>query len=158
MTQINVVLGAMDFGTRVDEETSFALLDRYVDRGGIWIDTANCYSFWHDPSGVGGQSEALIGRWLAKRPGMRDRVRISTKVRQQPTIPGRWPESAEGLAAPVIRGAPQESLKRLGTDRVELYWAHAEDRTVELAESVAAFGELVDVGLVDRLGAPNHAV
>jgi aryl-alcohol dehydrogenase-like predicted oxidoreductase len=156
MTKADVVLGAMYLGTRVSEATSMALLDRFVDQGGVWIDTANCYAFWADPSGVGGQSEEVIGRWLVGRPGKRDRVRISTKVRQQPTVPGRWPESAEGLSAPVIRDAAQRSLTRLGTDHIDLYWAHAEDRTVELGETVAAFGELVKAGLVVRLGASNH--
>jgi len=156
MTEPDIVLGAMYLGTRVDEATSRALLDRFVDQGGAWIDTANCYSFWADPSGVGGQSERVIGRWLVDRPGRRDRVKISTKVRQQPTVPGRWPESAEGLSAPVIRDAIQHSLTRLETDHVDLYWAHAEDRTVPLADTVAAFGELIKAGLVVRLGASNH--
>jgi aryl-alcohol dehydrogenase-like predicted oxidoreductase len=89
MTERRMVLGAMYFGTRVDEATSTALLDRFADQGGTWIDTANCYAFWADPSGVGGQSEAVIGRWLASRPGMRDRVRISTKVRYW-HLPRRW--------------------------------------------------------------------
>jgi aryl-alcohol dehydrogenase-like predicted oxidoreductase len=105
---------------------------------------------------VGGQSESVIGRWLVDRPGRRDQVRISTKVRQQPTIPGRWPESAEGLSAPVIRDAVQKSLARLRTDHIDLYWAHAEDRSVPLEETVAAFGELVSAGLVVLLGASNH--
>jgi aryl-alcohol dehydrogenase-like predicted oxidoreductase len=158
MTEPEIVLGAMYLGTRVNEATSRALLDRFVDQGGAWIDTANCYSFWADPSGVGGQSESVIGRWLVDRPGRRDRVKISTKVRQQPTVPGRWPESAEGLSAPVIRDAVQHSLTRLNTDHIDLYWAHAEDRTVPLADTVAAFGELIDAGLVVRLGASNHRV
>jgi aryl-alcohol dehydrogenase-like predicted oxidoreductase len=156
MTEPDIVLGAMYLGTRVSEATSMALLDRFVDQGGAWIDTANCYAFWADPSGVGGQSERVIGRWLADRPGARERVKISTKVRQQPTVPGRWPESAEGLSAPVIRDAIQSSLARLHTDRVDLYWAHAEDRTVPLEDTVAAFGALVKAGLVVRLGASNH--
>ncbi|WP_344329386.1 aldo/keto reductase [Streptomyces macrosporus] len=147
----------MDFGTRLDRETSTTLLDRFVERGGRWIDTANCYSFWSDPSGVGGQSETVIGEWLAARPGVRDRVLISTKVRQQPTVPGKWPESAEGLSAPVVRRAVRESLERLRTDRIDLYWAHAEDRGVPLEETVAAFGEVVSDGLALRLGASNHA-
>ncbi|MFP8961583.1 aldo/keto reductase [Streptomyces nanhaiensis] len=146
----------MDFGTRLDHDTSTALLDRFVERGGRWIDTANCYSFWMDPSGVGGQSEAVIGRWLAARPGVRDRVLISTKVRQQPTVPGRWPESAEGLSAPAVRSAVRESLRRLGTEWIDLYWAHAEDRDVPLEETVGAFGEVVSEGLARRLGASNH--
>lgn len=156
MTERDLVLGAMYFGTRVDDATSMALLDRFVDRGGTWIDTANCYAFWSDPSGVGGQSETVIGRWLATRPGVRDRVQISTKVRLQPTVPGRWPESAEGLSAPAIRDAVRKSLSRLGTDRIDFYWAHAEDRTVPLAETVDAFGELVSAGLVGQVGASNH--
>ncbi|SEQ00392.1 Predicted oxidoreductase [Streptomyces radiopugnans] len=149
-------LGAMDFGTRLDPGTSTALLDRFVERGGRWIDTANCYSFWMDPSGVGGQSETVIGRWLAARPGVRDRVLISTKVRQQPTVPGKWPESAEGLSAPAVRSAVRESLRRLGTERIDLYWAHAEDLDVPLEETVGAFGEVVSEGLARRLGASNH--
>ena len=156
MTERDLVLGAMYFGTRVDDATSMALLDRFVDRGGTWIDTANCYAFWSDPSGVGGQSETVIGRWLATRPGVRDRVQISTKVRLQPTVAGRWPESAEGLSAPAIRDAVRKSLSRLGTDRIDFYWAHAEDRTVPLAETVDAFGELVSAGLVGQVGASNH--
>jgi aryl-alcohol dehydrogenase-like predicted oxidoreductase len=156
MTEPDIVLGAMYLGTRVNEATSRALLDRFVDQGGAWIDTANCYSFWADPSGVGGQSENVIGRWLVDRPGRRDRVKISTKVRQQPTVPGRWPESAEGLSAPAVRDAVQKSLGRLNTDHIDLYWAHAEDRTVPLADTVAAFGELIKAGLVVRLGASNH--
>ncbi|WP_410540310.1 aldo/keto reductase [Streptomyces sp. KL2] len=147
----------MDFGTRLDPGTSMALLDRFVERGGRWIDTANCYSFWMDPSGVGGQSETVIGRWLAARPGVRDRVLISTKVRQQPTVPGKWPESAEGLSAPAVRSAVRESLRRLGTEWIDLYWAHAEDRDVPLEETVGAFGEVVSEGLARRLGASNHA-
>ncbi|MGK5448515.1 aldo/keto reductase [Streptomyces radiopugnans] len=146
----------MDFGTRLDPGTSTALLDRFVERGGRWIDTANCYSFWMDPSGVGGQSETVIGRWLAARPGVRDRVLISTKVRQQPTVPGKWPESAEGLSAPAVRSAVRESLRRLGTEWIDLYWAHAEDRDVPLEETVGAFGEVVSEGLARRLGASNH--
>ena len=86
---MTTVLGAMFFGTRTDEATSMRLLDRFVERGGGWIDTANCYAFWSDPSGVGGQSERVIGRWLASRPGARERVRIATKVRHQPTVPHR---------------------------------------------------------------------
>lgn len=152
-----MVLGAMYFGTRVDEDTSFALLDRFVEGGGQWIDTANCYSFWVHPSQLGGQSEELIGRWLAARPGVRDLVRISTKVGREPTIPGRWPESSEGLSAPVVEGAVKASLRRLQTDHIDVYWAHGEDRGTALEETVEAFGRIAADGLVDRLGASNHA-
>ncbi|WP_432484588.1 aldo/keto reductase [Kineococcus esterisolvens] len=155
---IDVALGAMDFGTRVDEATSFRLLDCFVERGGEWIDTANCYSFWADASGVGGQSEEVIGRWLTSRPQLSDRVRISTKVRQQPTTPHVWPESAEGLSAEAIQSAARASLQRLRREHVDLYWAHAEDRGVPLQETVEALAALCADGQVGRLGASNHAV
>ena len=155
MTEAEIVLGAMNYGTTVDEERAFALLDGFVERGGAWIDTADCYSFWNDPSGVGGASERVLGRWLTARPGAP--IKISTKVRHQPLIPHRWPESAEGLAAEAIRAGLKGSLERLGVDRVDLLWAHAEDRSVPLEETVAAFGELVAAGTVARLGASNHA-
>lgn len=151
------VLGAMYFGTRADDALSFDLLDAFVDQGGRWIDTANCYAFWEDPSGVGGQSERVLGRWFAARPGMRERVRLATKVRHQPLVPHEWPSSAEGLSAEAIERGFAASLDRLGLDSVDLLWAHAEDRSVPLDETVAAFGELVADGRAGRLGASNHA-
>ncbi|WP_170231865.1 aldo/keto reductase [Saccharothrix saharensis] len=153
-----LALGAMLFGTVTDERRSFELLDRFVDAGGVWIDTANCYSFWEDPSGFGGQSEELLGRWLASRPGVRDRVRISTKVGCEPTEAGRFPETAEGLSAGVVKNGIEGSLRRLGTDHVELYWAHKPDPVTPLEETVAAFDELVAAGAVGRLGGSNYPV
>lgn len=154
---VEPVLGAMYFGTRADDALSFDLLDAFVDLGGRWIDTANCYAFWEDPSGIGGQSERVLGRWFASRPGMRERVRLATKVRHQPLVPHEWPSSAEGLSADAIAHGFAASLDRLGLDSVDLLWAHAEDRTVPLAETVEAFGALVADGRVQRLGASNHA-
>ncbi|MFF8193453.1 aldo/keto reductase [Streptomyces bobili] len=151
-----LALGAMLFGTVQDERRSFELLDRFVDAGGVWIDTANCYAFWADPTGFGGQSETLLGRWLARRPGVRDRVRISTKVGCEPTVAGRFPESAEGLSAEVVKKGIEASLRRLGTDHVELYWAHKPDPATPLEETVAAFGELMSAGAVGRLGCSNY--
>jgi aryl-alcohol dehydrogenase-like predicted oxidoreductase len=156
-TDPEIVLGTMDFGTRVAPERAFAILDAFVAGGGVWLDTANCYSFWTDPSGVGGASERVIGAWLRARPGVRDRVRIATKVRQNPRVAHSWPASAEGLSARAVHTGTGESLARLGTDRVDLLWAHAEDRTVPLAETVGAFGELVAKGVALRVGAANHA-
>jgi aryl-alcohol dehydrogenase-like predicted oxidoreductase len=147
-----IVLGAMEFGTRIDEATSFAILDRFVERGGRWIDTANNYCFWQHPSGLGGQSEEVIGRWLAARPGQRDRVLISTKMGAQPTGPG----AREGLAPPVVRTAIEQSLRRLGVERADLYWAHVEDRAVPIEEVVDVFGEIVTRGAATRIGASNH--
>lgn len=153
MTEI--VLGAMLFGTRIGEAESFALLDRFVERGGRWIDTANNYAFWEHPSGFGGQSERTVGRWLAERPGMRERVLLSTKVGAQPTDPARGLDSAEGLSAAVVRAAMGASLGRLGVEHVDMYWAHVEDRGVPLGETVGVFGELVADGRARRIGASN---
>lgn len=154
---IEMALGAMYLGTRVAEPDAFRLLDCWVDHGGTWVDTASCYAFWADPSGVGGQSESVVGRWLAARPHVRDRVRISTKVRWQPTVAHDWPGSAEGLSRSAVRAGLDASLARLQREHVDLYWAHGEDRSVPLEETVAAFGELCAQGRVGRLGASNHA-
>ena len=151
-----IVLGAMQFGTRIGEPEAFAMLDRFVERGGRWIDTANNYAFWDHPSGFGGQSEEMLGRWLAARPGLRERVRISTKTGAQPIDAARGMELVEGLSAPAIRSAAEHSLTRLGVDHIDLYWAHVEDRRVPLEETVGAFGELAERGLVGRLGVSNH--
>ncbi|MEV4636769.1 aldo/keto reductase [Actinoplanes sp. NPDC049548] len=153
-----IVLGAMLFGNGIGERESFALLDRFAERGGRWIDTANNYMFWTHPSGFGGQSEEVVGRWLAARSALRDRMRISTKVGAEPTDAALGLASAEGLSARVVRRAADGSRKRLGVDRIDLYWAHIEDRSVPLEETVGAFGELVAQGTVARLGASNHAV
>lgn len=155
-TDPQIVLGTMDFGTRVDPDRAFAILDSFVAGGGVWLDTANCYSFWTDPAGVGGASERVIGAWLKARPGARDTVRIATKVRHNPLVP-HAPESAEGLSARAVHAGVEESLGRLGVDHVDLLWAHAEDRTVPLEETVGAFGELVAKGVALRVGAANHA-
>ncbi|MGV9499367.1 aldo/keto reductase [Streptomyces sp. NPDC003642] len=152
-----IVLGTMDFGTRVEPDRAFAILDSFVASGGVWLDTANCYSFWSDPAGVGGASERLIGTWLRSRPGMRERVRIATKVRHNPLVPHSWPDSAEGLSARAIHAGVEQSLDRLGVEYVDLLWAHAEDRAVPLEETVGAFGELVAKGTALRVGAANHA-
>ncbi|MGV9290710.1 aldo/keto reductase [Streptomyces sp. NPDC003719] len=156
-TDPQIVLGTMDFGTRVDADRAFAILDSFVAGGGVWLDTANCYSFWADRSGIGGASERLIGAWLRARPGVRDAVRIATKVGQNPLVAHSWPESAEGLSARAVRVGVEGSLERLGVDHVDLLWAHAEDRTVPLEETVGVFGELVTKGVTLRIGAANHA-
>ena len=154
---VQLALGAMNFGTTTDEVTSVALLDRFVEAGGTMIDTANCYAFWNDPGGYGGQSEELLGRWFAARPGVRDRIVLSTKCGAEPTVAhGDWPATREGLGGKAIPEALKASLKRMGVDHVEYYWSHMEDRRVSAEETVAAFGALVSDGLVGKLGASNH--
>ncbi|WP_433605885.1 aldo/keto reductase [Dactylosporangium sp. CA-139114] len=150
--QSPLVLGAMMFGTAVDEDTSFALLDRFVERGGAWIDTADCYAFWAAGDGRGGASERVLGRWLAARPGVRERVRIATKLGAEPLEPGSWPARREGLSAAAVRHAFAGSLDRLGIDRVDLLWLHQEDRSVPIEETVDALAGLA----ADRFGVSNH--
>jgi aryl-alcohol dehydrogenase-like predicted oxidoreductase len=146
----------MMFGTTISEDDSFEILDAFVEAGGTWIDTADCYSFWADDSGRGGQSERLLGRWLAARPGVRERVRISTKTGCEPLEPGSFPERVEGLSAKSMRHAMARSLDRLGTDRVDMFWAHMEDRSVPFEESATTLGELAAEGLTSEVGLSNH--
>ncbi len=149
-----LVLGTMYFGTRLDDDAAFALLDRFVELGGVWLDTSDNYSFWEDPSGVGGQSEELLGRWLSAHPGAP--VRVSTKVGAQPNRPGGFPDDLEGLTERAIRDGFAGSLDRLGVDRVDLLWAHVEDRSTDLDETLGAFGSLVGDGVVGAYGVSNH--
>jgi aryl-alcohol dehydrogenase-like predicted oxidoreductase len=151
-----LVLGAMFFGTTVDADTSFALLDRFVERGGSWIDTADCYSFWTSPTGQGGDSERVLGDWLAARPGMRERVRIATKVGAEPLWAGAPVAQRAGLSRRAVRAAFEGSLERLGVEHVDLLWLHMEDRTVPIEETVDALAELTGAGVVRRVGASNH--
>ncbi|NUR98669.1 MAG: aldo/keto reductase [Kribbellaceae bacterium] len=155
---VNLALGAMEYGSRIDEQTSFRLLDAFVDAGGEWIDTANCYAFWQDPSGHGGQSEELLGRWLAQRPGVRDRIKLATKVGCEPLWPGSYPEHSEGLSTKAIDSALETSLRRLGVDHIDLYWAHRDDRSTPLEETVAAFGKHATNGTIGRIGLSNYAL
>lgn len=156
MTTPRLVLGAMMFGTTIDETTSFALLDRFVEAGGEWIDTADCYAFWASDTGYGGDSEELLGRWLAARPGMRERVKIATKFGAEPRVAGDWPASRTGLGRSAIRSQFEGSLRRLGTDHVDLAWAHMEDRSVPIEETADAMAELVAEGRAARIGTSNH--
>jgi aryl-alcohol dehydrogenase-like predicted oxidoreductase len=157
MSDLPAVLGTMHFGTKTDEKTSFALLDRFVEAGGTVIDTANCYAFWLSDTGAGGQSEQVVGRWLAANPGLRERLTIATKVGVEPAQAGVFPGLVEGLSAKTIAEQAPRSLERLGIEKIDLYWAHADDRTVPLEETLGAFAELVDAGQVGRIGASNHA-
>ncbi|ONK10537.1 aldo/keto reductase [Streptomyces sp. MP131-18] len=156
MSAVNLALGTMHFGTKLDAPVSFDLLDRFVDAGGTLIDTADCYAFWADPSGHGGRSEEVIGQWLARRPGLRDRVFLSSKLGAEPGGSGEWPANRQGLSASAVKTAVAGSLRRLGTERIDLYWAHMEDRTVGLEETAGALAELVEAGTAARLGCSNH--
>ncbi|MFF9040301.1 aldo/keto reductase [Streptomyces sp. NPDC014892] len=152
-----LALGAMLFGSRTDERTSFAILDRYVEAGGNFIDTSDNYAFWID-GGQGGQSEELLGRWLRSR-GVGDEIVIATKLGARPLAPGTsYVDNAEGLSAEVIRESAERSRERLGVERLDLLYAHIEDRTVSARETVEGFAALVAEGTVGLLGVSNHAV
>jgi aryl-alcohol dehydrogenase-like predicted oxidoreductase len=142
-------LGGNVFGWTVDADTSIAVLDAYVEAGGNAVDTANTYSGWV-PGNRGGESEEIIGRWLAGRAD-RDEIVIATKVGREGGVHPR------GLSRDhVLRGA-EGSLRRLGVERIDLYYAHADDPTTPLAETLAAFAELIDQGLVRAIGASNYS-
>ncbi|MFD6528820.1 aldo/keto reductase [Streptomyces sp. NPDC060184] len=149
-------LGAMPFGARIDEETSFALLDRFVERGGNFIDTADNYCFWIDGC-TGDESETLLGRWFARR-GNRDEVVLASKLGGRPVGPvgpDRAADILEGLSAPAVRDALKGSLERLGTDRVDLLYRHVDDPDTPLEETVRVFGELIASGAVGMAGVSN---
>ncbi|MEU4194120.1 aldo/keto reductase [Kribbella sp. NPDC026611] len=147
-------LGAMNFGSSTPPETAHAILDRFVEAGGTFIDTSNNYNQW---TGHGGESEQLLGEWLRSR-GNRDDLVIATKCGARTTRPGdpgdaHW----EGLGADTVASAVKGSLSRLGTDRIDLYYAHIDDRTTPLNETVAAFGRLAADSTVDLIGCSNTA-
>ena len=141
-----LVLGGNVFGWTADEATSFKLLDRFVERGFNAIDTADSYSAWA-PGLSGGDSETVMGKWLAKR-GRRDDVVIMTKVGSL--------EARKGLKAGNIAAAVEDSLKRLQTDYLDVYFAHIDDDSVPLEETLGAFSKLVDAGKVRTMGASNY--
>ena len=145
-----LVLGGNVFGWTADRDVSFAVLDAFVDGGGTMIDTADAYSVWA-PGRRGGESESMIGEWL-KASGRRDDVLIATKVGM---LPG---EGGEKLAPARIAAACEASLRRLGTDRIDLYFAHQDDDATPQEAALEAFGRLVEAGKVRVLGASNfHA-
>lgn len=142
-------LGGNVFGWTADEATSFAILDRFVEQGFDFIDTADVYSRWA-PGHRGGESEAVIGRWLAARPGARDRIVLATKVGMD------MGEAGKGLSAAHIERACEASLRRLGTDRIDLYQSHVDDADVPFEETLAAYDRLVRAGKVRTIGASNY--
>jgi aryl-alcohol dehydrogenase-like predicted oxidoreductase len=144
-----LVLGGNVFGWTAKGEDAFRILDRFADAGGTMIDTADVYSAWA-PGHKGGESESLIGEWLRRRGGQGDML-IATKVGM---LPG---EGGEKLEPARIAAAAEASLKRLGVEAIDLYYAHQDDQKTPLADSLAAFDRLVRDGKVRVLGASNYS-
>ena len=145
LTVYPLCLGGNVFGYSADKQNSEAVLSFYADNGGNFIDTADMYSQWA-PGHIGGESERIIGDWMAKRSN-RQKIIIATKVSKLDTRPG--------LKAANIRAACDESLKRLKSDYIDLYYAHQDDLDTPIEESLGAFDELIKAGKVRYIAASN---
>jgi aryl-alcohol dehydrogenase-like predicted oxidoreductase len=140
-------LGGNVFGWTADRDTSFAVLDGYTAAGGNFVDTADGYSAWA-PGNIGGDSERILGEWFEAR-GNRDEIVLATKVSQHPDF--------KGLAGDNILRAADASLERLRTDHIDLYYAHFDDQSVPLEETVTALSSLVDAGKVRYIAISNYS-
>ncbi|NML53900.1 aldo/keto reductase [Streptomyces sp. R302] len=140
-----LALGGNVFGWSADEQQSFAVLDAYAAAGGNFLDTADVYSEWAEGN-EGGESETIIGRWMAAR-GNRSDVVVATKVGHHSRF--------KGLAATTIKAGVEESLRRLGTDHIDLYYTHFDDESVPVEEIVTALDQLVKDGKVRAVAASN---
>jgi aryl-alcohol dehydrogenase (NADP+) len=139
-------LGGNVFGWTADDDGSFAVLDAYAIAGGNFIDTADAYSAWV-PGHSGGESETIIGRWLRAR-GNRDAMTIATKVGMAPGL--------QGLSDKVIRTAVERSLERLQTDYIDLYYAHYDDQSTPLEDTLGTFDALIQEGKLRYVAASNY--
>jgi aryl-alcohol dehydrogenase-like predicted oxidoreductase len=143
-----LAFGGNVFGWTVDEALSFRLLDAWLDAGFNFVDTADVYSRWV-PGHTGGESEAIIGKWL-KQSGKRNRVVLATKV-------GKPMGDKDGLSPAYIREAVDASLKRLQTDHIDLYQSHDDDAKTPLEDTLGAYAELIKAGKVRVIGASNYS-
>jgi aryl-alcohol dehydrogenase-like predicted oxidoreductase len=143
-----LVLGGNVFGWTADEQTSFAVLDAFVAGGGNAIDTADVYSAWVPGHAGGGQSEAVLGKWLKQR-GRRDDVLIFTKVGMD------LGDGKNGLSKARVKQAVEDSLRRLQTDYIDLYQSHKDDESLPVTEPLEAYAELLKEGKIRAIGASN---
>ena len=140
-------LGTMYFGNRTDKETAYRLLDQYLEAGASFLDTANTYARWV-PGFKGGESETLLGEWMREHKN-RSQMFIATKVGFE------YPGVERGLRANQIETECEKSLRRLGVDTIDLYYAHVDDRNTPIKETMEAFDRLVRAGKVRFIGASN---
>ena len=145
-----LALGGNVFGWTADEETSFRIIDAFVDACGNMIDTADVYSAWV-PGHEGGESETVIGRWLKRDPSKRDKVVIATKVGflGGQMVDGQYIASLEPDA---LKAACEASLARLGVETIDLYYQHKDNEAVPLADSLGAMDELAKAGKIRAIG------
>jgi aryl-alcohol dehydrogenase-like predicted oxidoreductase len=160
-----LALGCMIMGTATPESEAVAMLDRYVEAGGTFLDTADCYAWWLAEGTFGGQSEELLGRWLARR-GRRDDIFLATKGSAVLSdLSGLWTDSVAdhslartryaGAGAATLRAAIDASLTRLGTDHIDLYYVHVDDVTTPLEETLEALAGIVVAGKARYIGYSN---
>ena len=143
-----IAFGGNVFGWTADEATSHKLLDAFVDAGFTFVDTADVYSRWV-PGHKGGESETIIGNWLKKDPAKRHKVQIATKCGME------MPAVGQGLSRAHIVKSVDASLKRLNTDRIDLFQSHKDDATTPQEETLSTYGELVKAGKLGAIGASN---
>ena len=166
-TQVSqLALGSMLMGTSTDEATSVRILEDFVAEGGTFVDTANCYAWWHSSESSGHESEELLGRWFTGS-GKRDEVFLATKGTAQ--VPDRadvwagrsepdWDlarQRYEGAGADTVRRAIDDSLRRLKTDHVDLWYVHVDDRGTPLEETLEALAGIVEAGKARYIGWSN---
>lgn len=161
-----LALGCMLMGTTTDERDARRMLDRYLDAGGNFLDTANCYAWWARRGSLGGDSEAVLGRWLAEG-GKRERVLLATKGSAMLKNPlAHWNAAGEvdwdaarrdfeGAGAATLRRNVEDSLRRLRTDHIDLYYVHVDDWVTPLEETLEALAGMVRAGLVRSIGWSN---
>lgn len=145
-----IVFGGNVLGWTLNERESFRVLDAFIDEGFNAIDTADAYSTWV-PGNKGGESETIIGNWLKARPSLRDRVVLFTKVGSE--MPGHT--TAKNLSAAWIIEEVENSLRRLGVERIDLYFSHWPDPTTPYAETLGAYDWLIKAGKVKAIGCSN---
>ena len=142
----NICFGGNVFGWTADQDQSFKLLNRFHELGGNFVDTADVYSSWKEGN-QGGESETVIGNWF-KQSGRRDQTIVATKVAML--------ETRKGLGSKNIALACDDSLRRLNTDYIDIYYAHSDDLETDLEETLGAFNELVVAGKVRYIAASNY--
>ncbi|SFO14852.1 Predicted oxidoreductase [Cohaesibacter marisflavi] len=145
-----IVFGGNVFGWTLDEQESFRILDAFIDHGFDAIDTADAYSRWAEGN-KGGESETILGKWFKARPGMRDKVKLFTKVGSDMGIPGH-----KGLKEEWILKAVDDSLSRLGVDYIDLYFSHWPDPDASHSETLGAYDKLLKAGKIRTIGASNY--